>query len=43
MALVSRFPYAIFYRIDPQYVLILTVLHTSDNPENWPLARSEGR
>ena len=39
MAIVSRFPYAVFYRIDPQRVVILTVLHTSDDPENWPQAR----
>jgi plasmid stabilization system protein ParE len=36
MAIVSRFPYAVFYRIDPRRVVILTVLHTSDDPGTWP-------
>lgn len=36
MAPVPRFPYAVFYRVDPRRAVILTVLHTSDDPANWP-------
>jgi plasmid stabilization system protein ParE len=43
MAVVSRFPYGVFYRVDPQRVVILTVLHTSDDPKNWPQSRGEAR
>jgi plasmid stabilization system protein ParE len=43
MAIVSRFPYAVFYRIDPRCVVVLTVLHTSDDPGNWPQAGGKAR
>jgi plasmid stabilization system protein ParE len=36
MAPVPRFPYAVFYRVYPTRVVVLTVLHTSDDPNNWP-------
>lgn len=36
MAPVPRFPYAVFYRADPHRVVVLTVLHTSDDPNKWP-------
>ena len=36
MAPVPRFPYAVFYRVYPTRVVVLTVLHTSDDPHNWP-------
>ena len=32
-ALVSRFPYGIFYRMQ---VVVLTVLHTARDPRIWP-------
>jgi plasmid stabilization system protein ParE len=35
-AVVSRFPYAVFYRIEPKQVVVLTVLHTSRDPKPWP-------
>jgi plasmid stabilization system protein ParE len=37
---VSRFPYAVFYRIDPKSVVVLTVLHTARDPKLWPQPRS---
>lgn len=40
---VSRFPYAVFYRIDPRSVLVLTVLHTARDPKLWPQPRSRAR
>jgi plasmid stabilization system protein ParE len=36
---VSRFPYAVFYRVEPKRILILTVLHTARNPRLWPQPR----
>ena len=33
---VSRFPYAVFYRIDPKSVVVLTILHTARDPKLWP-------
>ena len=39
-ALVSRFPYAVFYRVESRRVVVLTVLHTARDPKLWPgLAR----
>jgi plasmid stabilization system protein ParE len=38
---VSRFPYAVFYRIDPRHVLVLAIIHTARDPTLWP--RSTGR
>jgi len=37
-ALVDRFPYSVFYRIKEtdQKVEVLTVLHQSSNPNQWP-------
>src|SRR5512134_3615853 len=40
---VSRFPYAVFYRIDPKSVVVLTVLHTARDPKLWPQPRSSAR
>lgn len=40
---VSRFPYAVFYRIDPKSVVVLTVLHTARDPKLWPQPRSRAR
>src|SRR5450759_5000798 len=41
--ILSRFPYAIFYRIDPTQVVVLTVLHESRDPKLWPRRRSKAR
>lgn len=35
-AMVSRFPYAVFYRVEPKQVVVLTVLHTARDPKLWP-------
>jgi len=35
-AMVSRFPYGVFYRIEPKQVVVLTVLHTARDPRLWP-------
>ena len=35
-AIVSRFPYAVFYRIEPRQVVVLAVLHMSRDPKLWP-------
>jgi plasmid stabilization system protein ParE len=40
---VSRFPYAVFFRIDPKSVVVLTVLHTARDPKLWPQPRSRAR
>ncbi|WP_116366880.1 type II toxin-antitoxin system RelE/ParE family toxin [Parahaliea mediterranea] len=34
-ALIRRFPFAIFYRILPDEILVLAVLHGSRSPGNW--------
>ena len=40
---VSRFPYAVFYRIDPGNVVVLTILHTARDPKLWPKSRTRVR
>jgi plasmid stabilization system protein ParE len=35
-ALVSRFPYAVFYRVEPKRVVVLAVLHMARDPKLWP-------
>ena len=35
-AVVSRFPYAVFYRIEPKRLVVLAVLHMARNPKLWP-------
>lgn len=35
-ALVARFPYAVFYRVESKRVVVLTVLHTARDPKAWP-------
>lgn len=43
MAPVPQFPYAVFYRLDPLRIVILTVLHTSDDPGKWPQSSHNAR
>ncbi|MFZ5554420.1 MAG: type II toxin-antitoxin system RelE/ParE family toxin [Bacteroidota bacterium] len=31
------FPFLIFYIIDGNEIIVLTVLHSSQNPDNWPV------
>ncbi|MBK8870850.1 MAG: type II toxin-antitoxin system RelE/ParE family toxin [Elusimicrobia bacterium] len=33
--LVSRFPYAVLYRVDPKNVVIVAVMHLHRNPNCW--------
>jgi len=42
-AIVSRFPYAVFYRVETSRVVVLAVQHTARNPTSWPRARGKGR
>ena len=42
-AVVSRFPYAVFYRIETKRVVIFTVLHTARDPKVWPQPRKVAR
>jgi len=34
-ALLRRFPYEIFFVIDPQYIVVLAVFHAKRNPKRW--------
>jgi plasmid stabilization system protein ParE len=38
-ALVSRFPYAVFYRVEPRQAVVLAVLHTARDPKLWPQSK----
>jgi len=40
-AIVSRFPFAVFYLVEPARVVILRVLHTSRDPRLWPGPRTK--
>ena len=42
-ALISRFPYAVFYRVESKRVVVLTVLHTARDPKVWPQPRRTAR
>jgi toxin ParE1/3/4 len=42
-ALVSRFPYGVFYRVESRRIVVLTVLHTARDPKLWPRPRTSGR
>jgi toxin ParE1/3/4 len=35
-AVISQFPYAVFYRIEPERVVLFRVLHTARDPRAWP-------
>lgn len=35
-AVLSKSPYAVFFRIEPKRVVVLTVLHTARDPKLWP-------
>ncbi|HYT88475.1 MAG TPA: type II toxin-antitoxin system RelE/ParE family toxin [Gemmataceae bacterium] len=34
-ALVSRFPYCVYYRVKPDRIVIIAVFHTSRDPSIW--------
>ena len=42
-AVVSRFPFAVFYRVEAKRVVVLTVLHTARDPKVWPQSRRIAR
>ena len=42
-AIVSRFPYAAFYRVESKRVVVLAVLHTARDPRLWPQSRMTAR
>jgi len=42
-AVVSKFPYAVFFRVEPKRVVVLTVLHTARDPKLWPQPRRTAR
>ena len=35
-AVLTRFPFAVFYLVEPKRVVVLRVLHTARNPALWP-------
>ncbi len=39
----SRFPYAVFFRVDPRHLLVLAVVHTARDPSLWPRSRDRVR
>lgn len=38
-AVVSRFPYAVFYRVESKRIVVFRVLHTARDPKFWPQSR----
>jgi len=38
-AIVSRFPFGVFYLIEPHRLLVLRILHTARDPRLWPRPR----
>ena len=42
-AVVSKFPYAVFFCVEPKRVVVLTVLHTARDPKLWPQPRRTAR
>ena len=42
-AIVSRFPFAAFYVVEPKRVVVLRLLHTARDPKLWPSQRQQLR
>lgn len=42
-AIVSRFPFAVFYAVESRRIVVLRVLHTARNPALWPIPRRPER
>jgi plasmid stabilization system protein ParE len=40
--IVSRFPYAVFYKVEADWIVVLAVLHTARDPKSWPRPRTRG-
>jgi plasmid stabilization system protein ParE len=38
-AVVSRFPYAVFYRVEQHRIVVVRLLHFARDPNMWPRAR----
>ena len=38
-AMISKFPFAMFYLVEPKRVVVLRVLHTARDPNLWPRPR----
>jgi toxin ParE1/3/4 len=38
-ALIRRFPFAIFYRIEPDALVIIAVMHGSRHPKRWRMRK----
>jgi len=34
-ALIQRFPFGIFYRVEPRAIVVLAIMHASRNPRRW--------
>jgi plasmid stabilization system protein ParE len=34
-AKVPRFPYCIYFRVEPEQIVVLSIFHTSRDPEIW--------
>ena len=35
LALVQRFPYAIYYRVEPAQIVVVAIIHTARDPAIW--------
>ena len=42
-ALLSQFPYGVFYCVESKRVVVLAVLHTARDPRVWPQSRRSAR
>ena len=42
-AIVSRFPFAIFYLVEPKRIVVLRLLHTARDPNLWPRPKQKAR
>ena len=42
-ALLSQFPYGVFYRVESRRMVVLAVLHTARDPRLWPQPRRSAR
>ena len=34
-ALIRRFPFAVFYRVEPEFIVVVAVMHGSRDPQHW--------
>jgi hypothetical protein len=38
-ALVSRFPYCVYFRVKPDWIVVIAVFHTSRDPSVWQVRK----